>query len=160
MNNTIFFLAAVISLAVCGSAQTAAPVNIYAAGVSYNPSATPVVAGTGLYARKVGDSGTYAFSAVDVLPTTVKPLVVTTQFSAGVAQRILTIGGVAIYVPTSAGISTNGTNTGWAWTAGAMGVVSVKDKWKIMPNVRVVKSSVSNGTGYQVIVGALFGFAE
>jgi len=147
-------------LASSGMAQTELPKNIYAGGISYNASASPQIAGTGLYARFLADSGTYAFTAVDALPTTVKPLVVTTQFSAGIAQKILTIGKVPIYIPTSAGISYNGTNTGWAWTTGALAVVPVKGNWRVMPNLRMVKSSVSQGSGYQVIAGFLLGWGE
>jgi hypothetical protein len=134
--------------------------NLYAAGVSYSPGASPAVAGTGLYAHKIADTGTYAFTAVDALPISTRPFVVNTNFSAGVAQRVLTIGKVPIYVPTSAGVSYNGTNTGWAWTTGAMASIRVKDNWRICPNVRLVKSSVSNGAGYQPVVGILFGWGE
>jgi hypothetical protein len=136
------------------------PTAIYAAGVSINPGGSPMVAGTGLAARLIADSGTYAFTAVDALPTTIRPFVVTTQVSGGIAQRIVTIGKVPIYVPTSAGISYSGTNTGWAWTTGAMAVVRVKGPWRVLPNLRLVKSSVSNGTGYQVIGGILIGWGE
>jgi len=137
------------------------PTNIYAGGVSLNPGASPKIAGTGLYARLVSDgSGTYLFSAVDALPTSVQPFAVTTQFSAGVAQRVLTINNIPIFVPTSAGVSYNGENTGWAWTTGAMAVTRIKDKWRLMPHIRAVKSSVSNGSGYQVIIGVLIGWAE
>lgn len=160
MKTLTLLLALLLAFSLVAIAQDINPTNIYAAGVSFNQAATPQIAGTGLYARKAGDVGTYAFTAVDVLPTTIKPLVVTTQFSAGVAQRVLTIGGVRIYIPTSAGISYNGTNTGWAWTTGGLAAVKLKGAWEIMPNARLVKSSVSNGTGYQVIFGVLFGYAK
>lgn len=137
-----------------------APRHIYAAGVAWNQAASPRIAGTGLYARPVNDSGTYAFTAVDVLPTTVQPLSVTTQFSTGVAQRILTVGGVPVYVPTSVGISYNGDATGWAWTTGALAAVRLKGAWRVMPHARLVKSSVSGGSGYQVIFGALIGWGQ
>lgn len=131
------------------------PQQFAAAGISYSPGATP--AGTGLYARLMAGTGTYAFTVVDALPTTLRPFVVTTQFSTGVAQRIFTLGKVSIYVPTAAGVSYSGTNTGWAWTTGALATIPVKGNYHIMPNVRVVKSSVSQGTGYQLITGVLFG---
>lgn len=150
----LLFASAVL---VCG--QTSEK-NIYAGGISYNPGGSPSIAGTGLYARSVSDSGTYAFGVVDALPASVKPFTVTTQFSAGVAQRVLTIAKVPIYVPTSAGVSYNGKNTGWAWTTGALGVIKLKDNWKMLPNLRMVKSSISDGSGYQVIVGVLFGWAQ
>lgn len=136
------------------------PANIYGAGVSYNAGAAPAIAGTGLYAHLVNNSSTYAFTAVDLLPNTVKPLTVTTNIGAGIGQKIATIGKVPIYIPTAAGISFNGSNTGWQWNTGALVSIHLKNEWYLMPTVRVVKSSVSNGTGYQPIVGVLFSWAK
>jgi len=136
--------------------------NLYAAGVSYNSAGTPAIAGTALYAHQLGDTGTYAFTAVDALPTSFKPFVVTTNISAGVAQKVFSLGKVPIFVPTSAGVSFNGTNTGWAWSTGALASIKLgaKSNWRIFPTVRIAKSSVSNGTGYQPIVGILFGWGQ
>lgn len=144
------------------TAPPAAPMtNIYAAGLSYNNSGTPSIAGTGMYAHLLSDgSGTYAFTVVDALPTSFKPFAVTTNFSAGIAQKVFTIGSVPVFVPTAAGVSFNGTNTGWAWSTGAMVSVKLKGNWRVFPNVRVAKSSVSNGTGYQAIVGFLIGYGN
>ena len=145
------------------SAQTPAPAltNIYAAGISFNNGASPAIAGTGMYAHLIADgSGTYAFTVVDALPTSLKPFTVTSNFGAGIAQKVFTIGSVPIFVPTSAGISYNGTNTGWAWSTGALASIKVKNNWRIFPNVRIVKSSVSNGSGYQPIVGVMFGWGS
>lgn len=135
-------------------------VNLYAAGVSYNTGATPALAGTGLYAHKITDTGTYAFTAIDALPNTLKPFVVTTNIGAGIAQKIVTIGKVPIYIPTAAGISFSGSNTGWQWNTGALASIKLKGNYYLMPTVRIVKSSVSNGTGYQPIVGVLFGWGQ
>lgn len=152
------------SLAVCqvseAPAAAAEPTNIYAAGLSYNVGGSPAIAGMGLYARKVSGVGTYAFTAVDVLPATTHPLTVTTNFSTGIAQRVVTIGKIPIYIPTSAGISYGGGNTGWAWTTGALASIRLKDNLRLMPNVRLVKSSVSGGAGYQPIVGMLVGWGQ
>lgn len=161
MKLRIFALSVVALLlltAVSGFAQD--DTNLYAAGLSYNNGASPAVSGTGLYAHKVADTGTYAFTAVDVLPTNVKPFTINTSFSAGVAQRAFTIGKVAVFIPTSAGISYNGTNTGWAWTTGAMAVIPLKNNWRLLPNVRLVKSSISGGAGYQPVVGFMFGWGQ
>ena len=137
------------------------PTSVYALGTSYNAGGSPAVAGTGLYAHKVNDSGTYAFTVVDALPATLKPFTVTTNFGFGVAQKVVTLGKVPIYIPTSAGVSWNGNNTGWSWTTGALAAIKYKDtNFRIMPNVRIVKSSVSGGTGYQPIVGVLFGWGQ
>lgn len=134
--------------------------NLYAAGVSYNAGGSPKIAGSALYARAVNDAGTYLFSVFDALPTTRAPYTVTTQIGAGIAQRLLTIGNVPIYAPTAAGISWNGQNTGWAWTTGAMASIKVRGPWCIMPNLRVLKTSVGGGAGYMPIVGVMVGWEQ
>jgi len=144
-------------------AAPAAPLsNIYAAGLSYNSAAHPAIAGTALYAKLIADgSGTYAFTAIDVLPTSARPFTVTTNVSAGIAQKIFTIGKVPIFVPTTAGVSWSGTNTGWAWSTGALASIHVgKGGWHIFPVVRVAHSNVSNGSGVQPIVGVMFGWGQ
>lgn len=129
--------------------------NIVGAGISYGDR----IAGTGLAAKLIAGSGTYTFTVMDVVPATVKPLVVTTSVSAGIAQKIITIGGVAIFIPTAAGISYSGGNTGWAWSTGALAAIPIKtSKWRFLPNVRVIKSSVSGGDGYKIIAGAMLGW--
>jgi hypothetical protein len=158
-----------LSVVVFAQAKPSAPIvgpietlsHIYAAGISFNNSGSPAIAGTGLYARLISDgSGTYAFTAVDALPNTLKPFIVTSNFSAGIAQKIFTIGKVPVFIPSSAGVSYNGSNTGWAWSTGALASVKLKGNWRVFPNVRIVKSSVSNGTGYQPIFGVLFGYTN
>ena len=142
------------------------PANLYAAGASYNNAASPAVAGTALYARLLSaDTGTYAFTAMDILPVSAKPFTVTTNIGAGIAQKVFTFNGINVFMPTSAGISITGTNTGWAWTGGILADYNIKKAGKatayhIMPNVRFPKSSVSGGAGYQLIGGILFGFGQ
>jgi hypothetical protein len=144
------------------SAHAQQPVqNLYAAGVSYNNAGSPALAGTALYAHALSTgSGTYAFTIMDALPTNLKPFTVTSSFGVGVAQKAFSIGSVPIFAPTSAGISYNGSNTGWAWATGAMASIHIKGNWRAFPQVRVAKSSVSNGTGYQPIVGVMFGWGK
>lgn len=140
---------------------TSAPLtNIYAGGISYNGNGTPGIAGTGLYARSINGSGTYAFTVVDALPTSFRPFSVTSNFGAGVAQKVFSIGSIPIFVPSSAGISYNGTATGWAWSTGGMASIKLKGNWRVFPTVRVAKSSVSNGTGVQPIIGILIGYGN
>lgn len=135
--------------------------NVYGAGVSYNPSGSPKVAGTALYARLVNDgSGTYVFTVVDALPASRSPFTVTTNFGGGVAQKLFTIAKIPVYIPTSAGVSFNGTNTGWQWNTGFLADVKLKGNWRVFPNVRVIKSSVSGGTGYQPVAGLMFGWGQ
>lgn len=146
------------------SARAQKPVvmsNIYAAGVSFNQSATPQIAGTGLYARIVDASTrTYAFTAIDALPANIKPFTVSTNIGAGIAQKVLTIGKAQVFIPTAAGISFNGSNTGWEWNGGALVSVPIKGSFRLMPVARFLKSSVSGGSSYQPIIGVLFGWGN
>jgi hypothetical protein len=159
-------LALVILALAATLASAQLPTNIYALGASWNQGASPQIAGTGLYARLVSaDSGTYAFTSLDLLPIAKNPFTVTTNIGVGVSQKALTIGSVNFYIPTSAGISITGTNTGWAWTGGVLGDYTIKKNGKpsslhIMPNVRYLKSSVSNGSGYQLVGGVLGGWGK
>jgi hypothetical protein len=134
--------------------------NIYAGGISYSINATPAIAGTALYAHAINASGTYAFSVIDALPNTIKPFTVTSNIGAGIAQRVVTIGKIPVFVPTSAGISWQGSNVGWQWNGGALASIHLKGSYYLMPSVRFLKSSVSNGSGYQPIVGVLFAWGQ
>lgn len=143
--------------------------NLYGAGASYNFGATPAVAGTALYAHlltttdangQVSNTGTYAFTAVDALPTSISPFNVTTNIGVGVAQKVATFGKIPVYMPAAAGISWKGTNTGWQWNGGVIAAIHLKSNYYIMPSVRFLKSSVSDGSGYQPIVGVLFGWGQ
>ena len=161
--NVVF---AIILLAIMGfyspSLRAQTVQNLYMAGGSYNPGASPSIAGSALYAHQVSADtapGLYAFSLIDALPSNTKPFTVTTNVGAGIAQKVLTIDGVDILVPTAIGISWTGTNTGWAWTTGAGAPIRVKPNWYVMPTVRVLKSSIG-GAGYQPIVGVLFGWGK
>ena len=138
------------------------PTNLYAVGGSYNSGASTPIAGSALYARLTTDS-TYAFTALDILPISVSPFTVSTNVSAGVAQKILTWENINFFTPTSAGISITGNNTGWTWTSGVLADYNIKKSGKatqyhVMPNVRWLKSSVSNGSGYQLIGGVMVGW--
>jgi len=147
--------------------STTQPVNIYALGASYNSGASPAVAGTAMFAHLASPStsaqGTYAFTVIDILPISTKPATVATNIGAGIAQQLVTLGKATIYTSTSAGISMTGSNTGWNWTGGGMVSIpfQVKGKtWYAMPNVRYIKSSVNNNSGYQLIGGAMLGWGS
>jgi len=138
-----------------------APSNVYAFGPSFNSSATAKVAGTALYARLLdSNSGTYEFNVVDILPNNTRPFTVTTNVGVGVAQKLFAIGRVPVFVPASVNLSVSGSNTGWGWSGGALAAIRLKNEWHLYPNFRVVKSSVSNGTGYQPILGVLVGWQK
>jgi hypothetical protein len=134
--------------------------NLYAVGGSYNIGATPAVSGTALYARRINTDGTYAFTVLDALPNTVRPFTVSTNVGAGIAQKVATIGKVPIYSPLTAGFSWTGKNLGWQWSGGALVSIHIKHQWYLLPNVRFLKSSVSGGTGYQIITGVFVGWGQ
>jgi hypothetical protein len=157
---TTLVVVCLLFIPLIASAQSDTPQNFYAAGISYSQGETPSVSGTALYARKVADTGTYAFTVVDAIPTSTKPLTFNTNFSVGVAQKALTIGKVDFFIPTAAGVAFNGQNTGWAWSTGALATIPVKGQFNLCPSVRLVKQSISNGAGYQPIFGVLFGWGE
>ena len=137
------------------------PQNFYALGASFNPGANPKIAGNFLYGHLVNDgSGTYLFSDVDLLPNTLQPFTVTTNIGAGIAQKVASFGKYEVWVPSAAGVSINGGNTGWQWNGGAAVTIPFKTNWFLLPNVRFLKSSVSNGTGYQLIAGVDIGFGK
>lgn len=158
----VFVLLAVAVLCSAPQARAQDVANLYLAGGSYSPGASPAFAGTALYAHQINSSGTFAFSLIDAVPSTLRPFTVTTNIGVGVAQRVATIAGYPVFVPTAAGISYTGSNTGWAWSTGAGVPFRVKPngQWFVMPSVRILKSSVSGGSGYQPIVGVLFGFGQ
>jgi hypothetical protein len=152
---------AVVLIIIAATATSQTPIrNLYAAGVSYNLNAQPNVAGTALYSHYVAGPGTYAFTVIDVLPTTVKPFTVTNNIGVGLAQSMFTIGRASLFIPTTAGISWNGTNTGWQWTGGAAVAIHLKDNFYLIPTARFLKSSVSGGSGYQPIFGLEFGWGK
>ena len=135
----------------------------YGAGVSYNPGASPSIAGTALAAQQVtsiGSKPTFAFAVLDVLPASVKPFIVTTNLSAGVAQQVFTIGTTTFYIPLSTGFTYTGTNSGWNWSTGLMVLHPLKGSFSIGPNVRTVKSSVNGNSGYQLVFGTLITFGK
>lgn len=157
------FAVAMVIAQPAAPAPTPVPVNlqnVYAGGVAYSIGATPAVAGTALYAHLLTDTGTYAFTAVDALPNTAKPFTVSTNFGVGVGQKVMTMSKAKIFMPTAAGISFNGTNTGWQWNGGIIASIPVKGNYFLMPSVRFLRSSVSNGAGYQPILGILVGWGQ
>lgn len=161
---TTFFLKFVmvfLILTPMALAQTQPPIrNLYATGVSYNFNAQPNIAGTALYAHYIASPGTYGFTVIDVLPNTVKPFTVTSNIGAGLAQKMFSVGRASLFMPTTAGISWSGSNTGWQWTGGAAVSISIKSNFYLIPTARFLKSSISDGSGYQPIFGVEFGFGK
>jgi hypothetical protein len=147
------------------TAPATEPINLYAVGGSWNQSASGITAqqyaATAMYARAQTAAGTYAFTAIDLVPTSMTPVTLTTQTSVGIAQRVLSVAGWNIYATAASGPSWTGTNTGWAWLAGGMASHAVgKGNWRVMPNVRAIKSSINNNSGVQLIIGVMVGFGQ
>ena len=131
--------------------------NLIAGGVSFQPGASPSTAGTGIYARLITPS-TWAFTITDALPLTKSPFTVSLDSSVGIAYSPFSVGKARVFIPTAAGVTFTGPNTGWNWSTG-VGVlipVQAQSKFYVMPAVRILKSSVVNGNvqGYGFIVGA------
>lgn len=136
--------------------------NLYMAGGSYSQGGSPAFAGTALYAHQINESGTFAFTLIDALPNSVKPFTVTTNIGAGIAQRVATIGNYPIFVPSAVSISYTGQHTGWAYSTGVGVPILISEKRGVflMPTLRVLKSSISGGSGYQPIFGLLIGIGK
>jgi hypothetical protein len=131
--------------------------NIYAVGMNYSVNSHPGLAGSLLYARlAVPSTDTWLFTNGDFVPNTLKPFTVTNNIGAGVAQKIFTLGNVPVFCVTGAGVSWTGTNTGFQFNGGCMATIKYKG-FLIMPSGRFLKSSVSNGTAYQPIIGGYIG---
>jgi hypothetical protein len=131
--------------------------NIGAAGLNYSVNASPSFAGSLLYARQaLPASGTWVFANGDFLPNTLKPFTVTNNIGTGIAQKVADFGTTPIFCITRAGVSWTGTNTGYQFNGGCLAAFKVKNIL-IMPSGRFLKSSVSNGTGYQPIIGVYVG---
>jgi hypothetical protein len=131
--------------------------NIGAVGLNYSVNASPSFAGSLLYARQaLPASGTWVFANGDFLPNTLKPFTVTNNIGTGVAQKVADFGTTPIFCITGAGVSWTGTNTGYQFNGGCLAAFKVKN-FLVMPSGRFLKSSVSNGTGYQPIIGVYVG---
>jgi hypothetical protein len=155
-----FILAALAVLGVFALpviAQDNLPADFVAAGVSFNQYGTPQISGTGLYAYRLTGADTYSFSLVDIFPNSFRPFRVTNAYTTGVGQRVRAINGVPIFAVGSIGAATAADNTGWAWTAGGLAAIPIGRGFSILPNLRILKSSVSE---YQYAVGVMVGWGK
>lgn len=140
--------------------------NVYSAGVSYAPGAEQKMAGTALLARPIAGNRTAAFTSFDAVPTFTKPMKITTNVGAGIAERIFSfqLAGrtLSVWVPGGGGVSWSGTNVGWNYNAGGLLDIPAKDgsNFGYQPNVRFLKSSVNNNSDYQLIFGILFRYGR
>jgi hypothetical protein len=133
------------------------PNDYVAAGVSWNQYASPQINGNLLYGKKLTDANTYSFSFVDVVSKSLKPFTVTTAISSGLAQYLKTIGPARCFVVTTVGVAAGGDNVGYVWTGGGAFAIPIGRGFSLMPNVRVLKSSLSE---WQGIYGLMIGFGK
>jgi hypothetical protein len=134
--------------------------NMYAVGVPYSVNANPALAGEAIYAHLMNDAGTYGFTNIIALPNSVKPFTVTSNVGVGVAQKVATIANIPVYAPVGIGPSWTGSNIGYQYNAGFLASIHIKNDYYFLPSFRFVKSSVSNGTGYQPTIGLDFGWGK
>ena len=131
--------------------------NVVGLGVSFNQMNKASVAGSAMYAHRLTTTGSqWSFSSFDVIPLPTNPYLALTSITTGVAQDLGHIGKLAIVLPLAAGVTSNGTNTGWGWTSALILSYPI-GRWRIMPNIRVNKTSVGQGAGPQMTFGLMIG---
>jgi hypothetical protein len=162
LRNVCIAILAAASLAVCHHTAQAQEVdNLYMVGLTGNVGSDKPIAGTALYAHRLTDVGTYPFTLIDVIPSSAKPLTVTTNIGVGVAQKIATIANVPVYSPASLSVSYNSTAVGYAYSGGigAMFRPQAGKNWFLMPTLRFSKSNIS-GDGIVLLPGLLYGWGK
>lgn len=157
MKRAVFVLALVcVVLCLPVLAQSPEVKDFVAVGASWNQYAQPPISGAALYAHQI-NGGTYSFSLVDIISKSVTPFTTTTSISTGVAQHVRDIGKAHVFVTTTVGVASGGENVGYAWTGGGAVVFPLGRGWALMPNVRVLKSSL---TDLQLSYGLAVGFGK
>jgi hypothetical protein len=155
-------LVALLLLSMVPAFAQDSPDQFIGAGASYNGYSAEKFAINGLYAKKLADK-TYSFTFVDVISKTNDPFTVTPMVTTGFARELVKIGAMPIYGTTGIGIAAggrqdaSGTNVGWAWTAGFAPSLGLGKNWHMLPNVRVVKASI---TEWQGIFGVILGWGK
>jgi hypothetical protein len=142
--------------------------DVFGAGGSFNssPTAVPSFAGALMYAHRISAApGLYSFTLVDIFampnPAPVEggsTYIITTTPTTGLAQYTRSIGGVKIYALGTIGASAGGSQLGWAYSAGGAAYVGLGKGWCLIPNIRLLKSSL-NGE-FQGIFGLMLGWGK
>jgi hypothetical protein len=110
-----------------------------------------------MYAHRLTATGRqWSFSSFDVIPLPTNPYITMTSITTGVAQEIGHLGKLVVVLPVAAGITTNGTNTGWGWTSALLLSYPISH-WRIMPNIRVNNTSVGQHSSPQMTFGIMIG---
>ncbi len=153
------FLALPLALALPVLAQTATPAaaacpaSFYAAGASFNPQATPNLAGWYAIAVPVTKCGK-AFQAYSITMNDVTPkgsggnLTFTSTNSTGLAIPLKQVGPIDIYTFGTLGASVSGTSSSLAGTWGGVAVVAVgRTAWRITPWAQSIGGKWTGGLG-------------
>lgn len=132
--------------------------DVVGGGASFNQYSEPQISGNLIYAHKVSE-GLYSFNLVDLTSKTAEPFTVTTSITTGLAQYVRTIGRARVYVVGTFGVSAGGEDVGSAFSSGGAAVIPLGSKgWCLLPNVRVLKSSLTSE--FQAVYGLSFGWGQ
>ena len=126
-----------------------------AVGLDWNQTTHPQVSGFLAYGQPLAKaSGTYSFTVLDIVSKTAHPFTTTIVTTTGLAQFTRNLGGASIYVLGTVGAASGGSNVGMAWTSGGLAWIPIsKGGFALMPNLRVISSSINQGKAFQLVAG-------
>ena len=161
MKKTLLLITILLVSAIGLTAQTL-PSTLYGVGLAGSPSATPPVAGMGLFAKQVTGT-TYSATLFQVIPNNQQKFTVTSNIGTGIAQQLFVIPGTnyAVYGMATGGVSWQSSNVGVSFSGAATVPFRYKQSnWYVLPFVGWNKSSVANGTGYQLTAGTIVSWGK
>lgn len=152
-------LSVFLALPVFAQEPVVGPENFIGFGVSYNQYVEKgqQISGNLLYARRATADRLYSFTFVDVVSKESKEFSTATSITEGIGLRTASIGKVGIYATTGVGVMAGYKDVGYSWTGGMALGIPLGKGWAVMPNVRFLKSSL---TDYQYIGGIMIGFGK
>jgi len=136
--------------------QFSLPTDFVAAGANYNQYAAPQVSGLLVYAHQIAP-GTYSFSAVDLTSKSVRPFVLQTATTTGLARHIRDMGPARVFAVGTAGLAAGGENLGGAFSAGGAAVFPLRAGWCAIISARVIDTSIADR---QYAVGLAIGWGK
>lgn len=139
-------------------AQTG-PENFAAMGMGWNQYVSPQINGNLLYAHRLDDAAAplYSFTFVDLISQQTEKFSVATSITTGIAKQFLQVNTVRVFATTGVGVLAGAENVGYSWTSGGAVSVPLGKGWALLPNVRVIKSSL---TDFQWIGGVMLGWGK
>jgi hypothetical protein len=154
----LFLLCVLCASAVNSPAQVqfSLPTDIVAAGANYNQYAAPQISGLLVYAHQIAP-GTYSFSAVDLTSKSVRPFILQTATTTGVARHVRDVGSARVFAIGTAGMAAGGENLGGAFSAGGAAVFPLRGGWCAMVTARILETSIAER---QYAVGLAIGWGK